>query len=254
MENETLQDFLKELPDADKQGADIFKEAPVEATPEKEETAEQAEVRMNRRERRSNLQRQLDEEREARIRAEARAEALAETRQFAKETGVDERLFNIFSNDDVGKKGAAALAEMLAENQTKAKEAALEEFRQERVREVEEQKKQESVIDSQLEALEDKYNIDLTSNAPAAAKARREFLSMVEKFSPKDESGTITGFADFDSTYEAYQASKVKPDNTRRQDLGDRSLQSSAAITPQAADKVEQDANLAWLRRNGIRV
>src|ERR1700750_2439423 len=119
MQEDTLQDFLREIPDADKQETDIFKENL--ETPEKGAT-EEAAVRPNRRERRSGLQRQLDEEREARIRAEARAEALSETRRFTEETGVDPRLMDIFSADEVGKRGAAALAQLLQENQEKAKQ------------------------------------------------------------------------------------------------------------------------------------
>lgn len=251
-ENQTLQDFLKDIPDQDKSESDLFSQELSGTTEEVDSTAapeKDSEPYKNRRHRR--LEAQLQTEREARIRAEALAEARSETQKFAQETGVDERLLEMYGNTDEGKRAARLHQELLADTLAKGRAEALKEIRAEQERATQEQANYESVIDSELEALEDEFNIDITSDAPAARKLRRDFLARVEKLSPKDASGTITGFADFGGVWETFQGEREKPDNSRAKDLADRSMAKSGSVdTSQATE----DVNLAWLRRNGINV
>lgn len=250
--NEELKDFLKDIPSDEQRVNDLLTgdpENPAEEAAAKETSEKEDEPYKNRRHRR--LESQLQQEREARIRAEALAQGRSETQKFAQEAGVDERLFKIFTNDDVGKSGAATLAEMLKEVEARAEANALTKLKQEQEQSVKEQQQFEKVIETELEAIEDEHNVDLTSDAPAARKMRREFLEKVQKLSPKDSEGTITSYADFGAVWEEFQESRKKPDNSRQKDLASRSMTPSGPVDN---TKAAEDAQLNWLRRNGIRV
>lgn len=256
-EKNELDDFLKDVPKDGDAAKEILGEVEETKIPEKDaEPEEDGEVRKNRRHRR--LEAQLAEEREARIAAEARAEALSETRKFTEEVGSDEvsqKLARLYGTDENGKQAAQITKELLENAVSRGKEEALKEIEANRRQEASEQAKHESFIDSQLEKIEDDFNVDVTSNAPAARKARKEFLDMVQQFSPKDENGTVIGFADFNATWEAYQLkrSQEKPSDTsdRQKSLADRSMTKSGNVD---VSKAEKDTELAWLRRNGIQV
>jgi 1,4-alpha-glucan branching enzyme len=119
-----------------------------------------------------------------------------------------------------------------------AKKEALQEFQQAQDQLRNEQKQFEQLIDDELESLEDEYNVDLTSKAPAARKARREFLELVQNLSPKDENGAITGYADFDSTFQLFQKTRTqeKPNNTvqKQKEIASKTMQQPAgAPTPE---------------------
>ena len=121
-----------------------------------------------------------------------------------------------------------------------AKREAVEEIRSEQLRMTQEQQKFEDFIDDQLENLEEKFNVDLTSKTPAARKAHKEFLELVYKLSPKDENGEVTDYADFESTFEIYKSNREKDKSPevidRQKELSSRSLQragsSSAPVKP----------------------
>lgn len=251
-EDTTLQDFLKDIPNEDKSESDLFGEsiqAPAAKADDTEEPAKDSEPYKNRRHRR--LEQQLQTEREARIRAEALAEARSEARQFAQDNNVDERLLEMYGNTDEGKKAARLHMELLNDATAKGKEAALQELKEERVREAEAQKNYESFIDSELEAIEDEHNVDITSDAPAARKLRREFLETVQKLSPKDEDGTITSFADFGGVWDSFNEKRAKPDNSRAKELASRTMAPTGSVD---SSKAEDDSNRAYLRSIGINV
>lgn len=256
MKDETLNEFLKDIPDTDK---DIFKESLIETPPEKGEEKppeKEEDGYKNRRHRR--LEAQLDKEREARIAAEARAQALSETRQFAQEVGTDDvsqKLATLYGTDDNGKRAAQITKELLESYRVQAKEDALKEVEGRQQKALQEQRQYESLIDSELESIEDEFNVDVTSDAPAARKARREFLEVVQALSPKDKDGAITGYADFSGAWEMYQLkrAKDKPSDTvnRQKDLADRSMTKSGSVD---TSKEENDTQLQWLRKNGIQI
>lgn len=228
--------FFEGLPSEDKKVADVFNDKPApaegakpEEKPEEGESEEQKEVRLNRRERR--LQAKLQAERESNIALNERLKTLAEVERTVKETAgeIDPRLIRVFGTSDEAKEVARHFTEILAETKESAREEALKEIEQRQAAIQSEQKEYESFIDSQLEAIEDQYNVDITSDTPAARKARREFLEMVEQLSPKDQDGTITDYADFGSTFDIYQKTRTeqKADNSRNKEIASKSMQRS---------------------------
>lgn len=236
--------FFDDLPKQDQKVADVFNDKKPEEAPEKEEevienkeeSPEEGEPRKNRRHRR--IEEQLQKEREANIALAERVKILSEVDKFAKDEGIDPRIAKMFDGSDIGKENALRLSEVISDMSAKAKEEALQEIEQREARKQEEQKEYESFIDNELESLEDEYNVDLTSDAPSARKARRELLEMVSDLSPKDENGTITGYADFHSTFQVLQKTRTeqKVDNSRRAEIASKSMQRSGNNSPQRTD------------------
>lgn len=228
--------FFEGLPSEDKKVADIFSDKPREnatvVVPEKE-TEDIEEGKKNRRHRR--LEEQLQRERDSNIALNERIKTLSEVQQFEREVqqngDVDPRLLRVFGPTDAGKEIAKNFSQVLAEEREVAKQQALQEFEERQVSAQREQKQFETFIDSELETLEDEYNIDLTSDAPKARKVRREFLEMVQSLSPKDEDGTLTGYADFASAFDIYQKTQSQDKSAeviaRQKELGSRPMQKS---------------------------
>lgn len=210
------------------------------------------EPRKNRRHRR--LEEQLRRERESNIALNERIKFYAQQSNTAPAADTDARLLQIFGDSDEGKLLAKNFGKVLSEKTAEAKELALKEFREEQQRIAAEQKQFESMIDSELENLEDEYDVDLTSDAPAARKARREFLELVQNLSPKDENGTITAYADFETTFEIYQKTKTqeKPNATvtRAKEIASKTMQSSSSTTPEAAQPTK--GFRGWMKDYGL--
>ncbi len=231
--------FFNSLPDQDNTRADIFDEgkpqapAAVTTTPEKGEGegegGEGGEPRKNRRHRR--LEEKLQSEREANIALAERVKVLAEVGKVSRETEIDPRLVRAFGATEDGKPTELTrlMNDIILDNRDQAKTLALKEFES---RQAEAQKKQaefDKFVGDELEYLEDQYKTDLTSDAPAARKARREFLELVQKVSPKDDNGEITGWADFDTTFDLYQktkSDKAAPSSVEKQkEIAARTMQ-----------------------------
>lgn len=119
---------------------------------------------------------------------------------------------------------------LLNDYKTQARQEALDAFRSEQERERAETEQAEEFIDNSLEELEESYGIDLTSKAPAARKARTEFLDLVQRLSPKDTDGNITSYVDFNEAFELYQSRKQvsSPETSRKQSLASRSMAKSS--------------------------
>lgn len=192
--------------------------------------AKDDEPRKNRRHRR--LEQQLQEEREARIRAEALAEGRSESSKFSNDTSdVDARWIQIYGDTPEARQAWKLQSDILNDYKAQAKEEALQEVKEQQVESARQQKQFESFIDSELEEIEDEFNVDVTSDSPAARKARREFLEMVQQASPKDDNGTITAYADFGTVWEFYQLkqakNKDKGSNERQKDISSLSMSKS---------------------------
>lgn len=195
--------------------------------PEKEEVKDHKEPETpleNRQVRR--LKQQLQEEREMGIALNERVKVLSEVSKVSKETEVDPRLVRAFGTSEEGKEVARLFTAVLDEKTAEAREQARKEFESKQSEARQEQKKYESVIDSELESLEDEYKVDLTSDSPKARKTRREFLELVQSLSPKDDEGTITDYADFGTAFKLYQKTQEsKPEAvSRAKELSDRSM------------------------------
>lgn len=237
MDHNEVDKFFGNLPSEDKREQDIFDEknrdAQVPAASEKKADEDDGgEGRKNRRHRR--LEDALQRERDSNIALNERIKVLAEQKSYeresARDAAIDPRLTKVFGDNDVGKEIARSFSEILNDTKEEARERALQEFEERQVQGIQEQRQYESFIDDQLESLEETHNIDLTSDAPKARKARREFLEMVQNLSPKDEDGTITGYADFGATFDQYQrvAAQDKPDASRQKEIAAKSMQRSA--------------------------
>lgn len=229
------------LPDEAPKGESIFDELDGKPAPEQGNNTEarkpemEDEPRKNRRHRR--LEAQLEQEREARIRAESRAQALSESQRFTDGTdsSVDERFLRIYGDTPETRQAWKLQQDILSDYKEQAKYEALQEI-EEREETIQSQTREfESYIDEELENIEDEFNIDVTSDAPAARKARREFLEMVQEASPKDENGTITGYADFPAVWEFYQLKKSKeaPRSERQREIASRSMERSSGTQHQ---------------------
>lgn len=231
-ENE-VDKLFEGLPKEDEQAADPFDENKPEVVPEKEpevkkEDSEDPEKDSHKNRRHRRLEQQLQSEREARIRAEALAQARSEASSFNKDIGeIDQRWIQIYGDTPESRQAFKLYQEMVKDHTADLKAQAIKEMKAEQEAERHQQEEFESHIDNGLEDVEDEFNVDLTSNTPAARKARREFLELVESLSPKDSEGNLTGYADFNATWEIYQMKKgqaEKPDASRNKELAARSM------------------------------
>lgn len=223
--------FFDTLPSEDKKEADVFddKAKSIESDTSKESDTDEDEPRKNRRQRR--LEEKLQQERESNIILAERLRAKTELEETVKANPqVDERLLRIFGTSPEAQELSKHFADLLAETRETAKQEALKEISSLEQQESVEVAKNEDYIDQQLEAIEDNYHVDITSNSPQAVKNRKGFLELLERVSPKDEDGTITDYADFQSTYELYaETHREKIDNSRNKEIADRSMQRSGS-------------------------
>lgn len=242
MSKNELEQFFDNLPDEEKKETvdEIFdgKEEKTEDTSAQEENKgeeskpeKDEEPRKNRRHRR--LEEQLRTATERAIRAEAEAEA---ARKYGgKSTGssdeVDPRWLRIYGDTPETREAWRLQQDVFSDYKEQIKEETRRELAQEQSEALKVQREHEELIESELEGLEDEFNVDLTSDAPAARKARREFLSMVERASPKDEDGNVISYADFGTVYEYYQLKNAKKDTsqvtTRQKEISSRTMNKS---------------------------
>lgn len=235
--NNEVDKFFEGLPEADKKEVDIFAtETPKEEIKE-EAKDEESEGRKNRAHRR--LEDKLNETREMNIALAERVKVLSEQRSEKNELSSSEmpaEWVALYGSSPEAESAWKVQEKLLQKHTEIAEERAVERIRNEQKQVLEEQKAYESVIDSQLESVEEEFNVDLTSNAPSAKKARREFLEMVQKLSPKNEDGEITGYADFHSTFEIFKDSREKAQNsettTRQKEISTRSMQKAGSPAP----------------------
>lgn len=238
-----------------KEGEDIFGDTEVKPAPEEgnnKDKTEDDEPRKNRRHRR--LEAQLQQEREARIAAEARADAVSESQRFSSDEGeVDERFLRIYGDTPETRQAWKLQQDILNDYKQEAKQEAIREI-EERDENVKRQTREyESFIDDELEGIEDEFDVDVTSDAPAARKARREFLEMVQQASPKDEDGTITGYADFSAVWEFYQTKKSteKQNSNRNKDISSRSMEKSSGAPKPGQNKITPGFD-GWRKDYGV--
>lgn len=226
-----------------------------EAEPAKvegEEEGTEGEPHKNRRHRR--WEDRLGQRERELIAREARLSAIEELGGAPSSTDVDPRLLRLYGDNEQGRLAAALTAEVLSDATRQAEDRAYARFEREQEAAVAEERDSEAFIDDQLEALEDDNNIDLTSNAPAARKVRRDFLELVEKLSPKDDEGNITEYADFGSTFDLYrQQSAAAPSAARNKELAGRGMQKPTSSEGAQAQS-ERDTTRDWLRSQGINV
>lgn len=252
---EAVQEFFNNLPKEDKsEKADIFgtKKAPTEPTiPPKDEDEEEIDDSLkNRRHRR--LEAKLQAEREANIALSERVKVLSEVDKFTKETPeVDPDIARMFDTSDIGKENALRLSRKLSEIEERAEQRALQRINELKEQEAQEVEKAGNFIDSQLDNLEEQFGVAFYGSKKADA-LRSEFLQFVEKISPKDEAGDLTDYADFETSFEAFQSmhTKERPDNSRQKEIASRSMQRSQSNSP--APKVRSTGWDGWKKDLGV--
>ena len=243
-----VDEFFQGLPTQDKNLVDDILGGEPAKAPEKEAEDEEGSTLKNRRERR--MAEKLQAERESAIALNQRVIDLAEEvktlrgqKQTAEVATLDPDLVRVFGSTPEGQEMTkifqSKLQGLKASAVEDAKSQLLEEMsereQQSQAEYQEELGQNEGYIDSQLESLEEEHGIDLTSNSPSAVKARKEFLGLVEKLSPKDSEGAIREYADFESTFEIYQGSRTKAEPSRAKEFASRSMQNSTGSGGQEA-------------------
>lgn len=242
--NSEVDKFFDGLAGEQAPDASIFDEKPTgQQAPADGEEGEAAgspqganEPRKNRRHRR--LEEQLQTERELRIAAEAKAAGRAEA-EAGRPVAIGEvpdRWIRMYGDTPESRQAWTLQKEMLDDHAKQVREDTIKEIETRQQKEKAAEKEYETFIEKELENIEDEHDVDLTSDAPAAKKARREFLEMVQSLSPKGADGSITGYADFEQTFKVYQekAQKPKPDNTRQKEIASRGLNKSGDSAPAA--------------------
>ncbi len=238
-----LDKLFENLPKDEKDEADVFNDKP--QVPAKDEVKKdevisgEEEPRKNRRHRR--WESQLSEREKELTRREAFLAGQSEAAKFSKDASdIDPRWLRIYGDTPESREAWKLQKDILNDYASKTTTDALETIKQAEAKEKKEQQELETYIDTEFEAIEDEFNVDLTSNSPAARKARREFIDLIEELSPKDASGEISDFADFFGVWKIYQAKKEatdKPDVSKNKEIASRSMEKSGSA-PTAGKEV----------------
>jgi hypothetical protein len=149
-------------------------------------------------------------------------------KEFVHETKGDEDDYyaRLIGNDTPEKlamiKEAKARDEKLL---TQAEERAYNRLTQSQQEEVQAERQAEEELETALDEIEEKFDIDITSNEPVAKKTRVDFLKFVERIAPKNGDGEITEYPDMMEAYETFKDMKSKPSSaSKAKDISSRSM------------------------------
>lgn len=216
---------------------------------EKKEDADDPELQpeevKNRRHKR--LEAKLQAEREANIALNARLATIAEAKQTASSPEYLKAVEKIYGMDSPETAAATEIMKnVLQAVRDEAERGALEKFEAQRREEAEAQRKEEAVLDSMLEQIEDEHGVDLTS--AKADTARKGFLKLLERMSPKDSDGNILAYADPEAVWEIYkEKSSKKPENPAKA-LAARGMTHSGS----GESTLQDDSTLRFLKENNL--
>lgn len=251
-----VEKFFETLPSEDKKLVDIFEKPLPEKGNGAESLEKEGEPRKNRRTRRleTQLQEELGKVRDLRIAEEARAAQRNEGARNASPSDVPDKWIRVYGDSPESRTAWQLQKEIFDEHADKIREEARRDLQKEREDSAKKQKEFDAFIGTELETLEDEYDMDLTSSAPAAKKARREFLELVESLSPKGADGELTAYADFGEAFKIFQQKaneKNSPEAERRKELAARSMnQATGNASEQTKDRTagfwgwQKDLNL----------
>lgn len=125
-----------------------------------------------------------------------------------------------------------------------AKTQAIEEMRNDRKREIEEQRKEEAALDNMVDEIEDEYGVTLTDTQEKA------FFTLLERMSPKDENGDVIEYADPHAVWDVFQEKlKARPVDNRAKDLSSRSMVNSGSSKE---NNLNSDVTARFLKEQGI--
>lgn len=171
-----------------------------------------------------------------------------ETERFVQETANDKEdeisdvLTRIIGNDTPEKVAAIKdFKKVLGNLEEKGAQKALAQIEaqasEERQAEIE---AQNELVDG-FQAIEDTFEVDLTSNNPQAKKERSEFVDFIKRVSPKDEEGQVIQFPDLEETYKLFKETKKPESNNRAKELSSRSMARSSD-----ASNIQATGDKSW--------
>lgn len=155
--------------------------------------------------------------------------------QPSTEDELTETLTEIIGNDTPQKVAAIKkFRTQLGQLEERGAEKALSELRQRAEDERAEEAKAVEEISNAFDAIEEEFDVDLTSNTTLAKKERSDFVDFIKRISPKDENGDVLQYPDFTETWKLFQSTKKPVDNKKAKDLASRSIgrSSDAGSTP----------------------
>lgn len=240
--------FLEDL-DVKKPTDVLDAETQVEVEPSEEDNEEK--FSGNRRTRRMAAKAQ--QYKEETIALNARLQALSEAdkvRTNTEEADFLKAVEPIFGTDTPEKREATELLKKALKGahdsaEKSALDKAIQSIEAERQSESSAVSEEEDNIEEGLEMLEDEYDIDLSPGS----KERNNFLTLLERLSPKDKQGNILEYADFDATYDIYERTREKS-SSRAKELASRSMARSGSSG--GGSKLESDATERYLRDIGV--
>ncbi len=254
MQPNEVDKFFGDLPEADKKEVDIF--APEEVPAKDPVETKDDEPRKNRAHRR--LEDKLKEKDDMLLALQNRVVELSTKKLDKNDTDPSEmpaEWVALYGSSPEAEQAWKVQEKLLQKHTDIAEQRAVDRIKSEQQKVQDEQKSYESFIDSQFETLEDTYDVDLTSNAPSARKMRNEFIELVQKLSPKDANGEITGYPDFESTFEIYKNNREKDKSselqTRQKEISTRTMQKAGSPSPASKQPTpgfrgwERDYNLS---------
>lgn len=156
-----------------------------------------------------------------------------EVQQFIKDTGEEDSLADVLTriigNDTPEKLSAIKdFRKELSRLEEKGAEKALAQISRQAEEERQAEAKATQELEQGFEDIEETFNVDLSSNSPIARKTRNEFVDFIKRVSPKDSEGNVTSLPDLEATFELFQDTRKKPDNSRAKQLADRSMSRSS--------------------------
>jgi hypothetical protein len=225
---------------------DVFEEPLNETeTPTVTDDEEQVDEEVkNRRHRR--LEAKLQAEREANIAMASRLEALSEVSRVNKQNEPAEYLKaveRIYGTDSPESLAATELLKnAFSAVEERATQRALELYEEREKTRQAEMQKEEQLLDSMVEDIEDNFDVTFTP------ELQKKFFKQLEKLSPKDANGNVIQYADHRSVWEDFSSKLVKPVNPAKA-LSARSMTQGT----QANDsKLQDDVQYRFLKENGI--
>lgn len=152
----------------------------------------------------------------------------------------DDYYVRLIGNDTPEK--VAMIKEALSRDERmlqQAEERAFNRLSQKEQEEVMADQEAEEELENAFDAIEENYDVDITSNNPQAVRTRQEFVSFVEKIAPKDRNGDIVDYPDMQSSWETFQEMKKSTATpSRAKELANRSMARSTETSNQAPERM----------------
>lgn len=142
---------------------------------------------------------------------------------------IEEVLIRVIGNDTPEKVAAVKdMKRILSGIEDKGAQKALTTIQKQQTDEREAEEKAVEELNEGLEGIQQTFNVDITSNSPAAKKTRSEFIEFIKRVSPKDSEGQIVQFPDLQETWTVFQDVNKSKTPSRAKQLVTRSMDRSA--------------------------